>query len=81
MPTRAPLSFSRSQRVIDYAVKIRVKADNSGVETNNVKMSMNPFDEIGAAARCEPAVAPAPCALAMTAAHRACAMPQLWRRR
>ena len=34
------------KRVIDYAVKIRVKADNSGVETNNVKMSMNPFDEI-----------------------------------
>jgi hypothetical protein len=35
------------KRVIDYAVKIRVKPDNSGVETNNVKMSMNPFDEIG----------------------------------
>ena len=35
-----------SQRVIDYAVKIRVKPDGSGVETNNVKMSMNPFDEI-----------------------------------
>ena len=34
------------QRVIDYAVKIRVKPDGSGVETNNVKMSMNPFDEI-----------------------------------
>lgn len=34
------------KRVIDYAVKIRVKPDNSGVETNNVKMSMNPFDEI-----------------------------------
>ncbi len=34
------------KRVIDYAVKIRVKADNSGVETANVKMSMNPFDEI-----------------------------------
>jgi len=32
--------------VIDYAVKIRVKADKSGVETANVKMSMNPFDEI-----------------------------------
>ena len=35
------------KRVIDYNVKIRVKADHSGVETANVKMSMNPFDEIG----------------------------------
>jgi electron transfer flavoprotein beta subunit len=34
------------QRVVDYNVKIRVKADKSGVETANVKMSMNPFDEI-----------------------------------
>lgn len=34
------------KRVIDYNVKIRVKTDESGVETNNVKMSMNPFDEI-----------------------------------
>jgi electron transfer flavoprotein beta subunit len=34
------------KRVIDYAVKIRVKPDKSAVETNNVKMSMNPFDEI-----------------------------------
>ena len=34
------------KRVIDYNVKIRVKADESGVETANVKMSMNPFDEI-----------------------------------
>ena len=34
------------KRVIDYNVKIRVKPDNLGVETNNVKMSMNPFDEI-----------------------------------
>ena len=34
------------KRVIDYNVKIRVKADKSGVETENVKMSMNPFDEI-----------------------------------
>lgn len=34
------------KRVIDYNVKIRVKSDGSGVETNNVKMSMNPFDEI-----------------------------------
>ena len=34
------------KRVIDYNVKIRVKADGSGVETANVKFSMNPFDEI-----------------------------------
>jgi electron transfer flavoprotein beta subunit len=34
------------KRVIDYNVKIRIKADGSGVETANVKMSMNPFDEI-----------------------------------
>src|SRR5579864_5605870 len=35
------------KRVVDYNVKVRVKADHSGVETANVKMSMNPFDEIG----------------------------------
>ena len=34
------------KRVVDYNVKIRVKPDESGVETANVKMSMNPFDEI-----------------------------------
>lgn len=34
------------KRAVDYNVKIRVKADNTGVELNNVKMSMNPFDEI-----------------------------------
>lgn len=34
------------KRVVDYNVRIRVKADGSGVETANVKMSMNPFDEI-----------------------------------
>lgn len=34
------------KRVIDPYVKIRVKTDNQGVETQNVKMSMNPFDEI-----------------------------------
>jgi len=34
------------KRVIDYNVKVRVKADNSGVDLANVKMSMNPFDEI-----------------------------------
>ncbi len=34
------------KRVVDFNVKVRVKADGSGVETGNVKMSMNPFDEI-----------------------------------
>jgi electron transfer flavoprotein beta subunit len=34
------------KRVVDYNVKIRVKSDGSGVDTANVKMSMNPFDEI-----------------------------------
>lgn len=34
------------KRVVDYNVKIRVKADGSGVELANIKMSMNPFDEI-----------------------------------
>ena len=33
------------KRVIDYNVRVRVKTDHSGVETQNVKMSMNPFDE------------------------------------
>src|SRR5574341_1396077 len=40
------------KRVVDFNVKVRVKADGSGVETANVKMSMNPFDEIA----CEEAV-------------------------
>src|SRR5436305_9776341 len=34
------------KRVVDFNVKVRVKADGTGVETANVKMSMNPFDEI-----------------------------------
>ena len=34
------------KRVVDFNVKIRVKADNTGIETANVKMAMNPFDEI-----------------------------------
>src|SRR5213082_1399550 len=34
------------KRVVDYNVKVRVKSDGTGVELNNVKMSMNPFDEI-----------------------------------
>src|SRR3982074_1839658 len=34
------------KRVVDFNVKVRVKADGSGVETANVKMSLNPFDEI-----------------------------------
>src|SRR4051794_35255516 len=35
------------KRVVDYNVKVRVKSDGTGVELTNVKMSMNPFDEIG----------------------------------
>lgn len=35
------------KRVVDYNVKVRVKSDGSGVDIGNVKMSMNPFDEIG----------------------------------
>ena len=35
------------KRVVDHNVKVRVKADNTGVELANVKMSMNPFCEIG----------------------------------
>jgi electron transfer flavoprotein beta subunit len=35
------------KRVVDYNVKVRVKSDHSAVDTANVKMSMNPFDEIG----------------------------------
>ena len=34
------------KRVIDYNVKVRVKSDGTGVDIANVKMSMNPFDEI-----------------------------------
>src|ERR1700730_1443405 len=34
------------KRVVDFTVKIRVKSDSSGVDLDNVKMSMNPFDEI-----------------------------------
>ena len=34
------------KRVVDYNVNVRVKSDQTGVETTNVKMSMNPFDEI-----------------------------------
>src|SRR3982750_1834626 len=35
------------KRVVDYNVKVRVKSDGTGVELANVKMAMNPFDEIG----------------------------------
>ncbi len=38
--------FVPVKRVVDYNVKVRVKSDQSGVEIENVKMSMNPFDEI-----------------------------------
>src|SRR2546422_11314984 len=34
------------KRVVDFNVKVRVRSDGSGVDTANVKMSMNPFDEI-----------------------------------
>ena len=34
------------KRVVDYTVRVRVKSDQTGIETSNVKMSMNPFDEI-----------------------------------
>ena len=34
------------KRVVDYNVKVRVKSDKTGVDIANVKMSMNPFDEI-----------------------------------
>ena len=34
------------KRVVDYNVKIKIKSDNSGVDLENIKMAMNPFDEI-----------------------------------
>ena len=34
------------KRVVDHNIKVRVKSDNTGVDIANVKMSMNPFDEI-----------------------------------
>jgi electron transfer flavoprotein beta subunit len=40
------LALRTVKRVVDYNVKVRVKSDNSGVDIANVKMSMNPFDEI-----------------------------------
>jgi len=40
------------KRVVDYNVKVRVKSDGSGVELSNVKMSMNPFDEIASRKLC-----------------------------
>src|SRR5690349_22627932 len=44
---RPPMKILVSvKRVVDFNVKVRVKSDGSGVETANVKMSMNPFDEI-----------------------------------
>lgn len=48
------------KRVVDYNVKIRVKEDGSGVDLANVKMTMNPFDEIGVeeALRLKPARRP-----------------------
>ena len=48
------------KRVVDYNVKVRVKADGSGVDLGNVKMSMNPFDEIAVeeAVRLKEAIVP-----------------------
>ena len=40
------IAYVGVKRCIDYAVKVRVKPDQTGVVTQNVKMSMNPFDEI-----------------------------------
>jgi electron transfer flavoprotein beta subunit len=40
------------KRVVDYNVKVRVKGDGSGVDLANVKMSMNPFDEIAVEEAC-----------------------------
>ncbi len=45
-PRKAMKVLVTAKRVIDYNVNIRIKSDNTGVETANVKMSMNPFDEI-----------------------------------
>lgn len=47
------------KRVVDYNVKVRVKSDNSGVDIANVKMSMNPFDEIATTA-VAPVASPVP---------------------
>lgn len=41
------------KRVVDYSVRVRVRADKKGVETANVKMSMNPFDEIAVVRACK----------------------------
>ncbi len=45
-PRQSPGRHTVVKRVVDYNVKVRVKSDGTGVETANVKMSMNPFDEI-----------------------------------
>jgi len=46
------------KRVVDYAAKVRVRADGSGVDTAAVKMSMNPFCEIAVEVRCPPSAPP-----------------------
>jgi electron transfer flavoprotein beta subunit len=50
------------KRVLDYNVKVRVKSDGTGVDIANVKMSMNPFDEIAVeeAVRARPSTASPP---------------------
>merc|ERR1740117_2750673 len=45
-PVMAMRALVAVKRVVDYAVKVRVRADKTGVELENVKMSMNPFCEI-----------------------------------
>ena len=66
------------KRVVDFNVKVRVKADGTGVDTANVKMSMNPFDEIAveeAVRLKERAWRPrsSPCPAARRSARRRCA--------
>jgi len=60
------------KRVVDFNVKVRVKADGSGVDTANLKMSMNPFDEIGV----EEAVRLREAGLATEVVAVSCGVPQ-----
>lgn len=60
------------KRVVDYNVKVRVKSDNTGVDVANVKMSMNPFDEIAV----EEAVRLREAGVATEVIAVSCGMPQ-----
>jgi hypothetical protein len=67
-------------RVVDYNVKVRVKSDGTGVDIANVKMSMNPFDEIAVeeAVRLKEkgvATESSPCPAASRSARKPCARP------